>query len=235
MEDYKKLYNIQDKILENFRHHFSGFYVTGGTALGRFYLNHRFSDDLDFFIHKSSDFKEKVNSLIDRISPHFNMDQKNVLFTDDYVRIMLNTQPALKLEFVNDTAYHWGETIMVNDIALDNPANILANKLTALISRDEPKDVFDIVSISNAYFFNWEQVYSESFKKQKMNETDVAMRLDSFPADLVQSQTWTSGPFDVASFEQQLQIICNDFLLARDNSLGAGKTSLTNARPVTSG
>ena len=29
----------------------TGFYLTGGTALGRCYLNHRYSDDLDFFVN----------------------------------------------------------------------------------------------------------------------------------------------------------------------------------------
>ncbi|MCD4795127.1 MAG: nucleotidyl transferase AbiEii/AbiGii toxin family protein [Bacteroidales bacterium] len=28
------------------------FYLTGGTALVRFYLNHRYSEDLDFFVNK---------------------------------------------------------------------------------------------------------------------------------------------------------------------------------------
>ena len=30
----------------------AGFYLTGGTALAAYYLRHRLSDDLDFFVSK---------------------------------------------------------------------------------------------------------------------------------------------------------------------------------------
>jgi len=33
-------------------------YLTGGTALSRPYLNHRFSDDLDLFVNASLDFRQ---------------------------------------------------------------------------------------------------------------------------------------------------------------------------------
>ncbi len=43
------LYPLQDRIL-SFAATFEDLYLTGGTALARFYLQHRFSDDLDLFI-----------------------------------------------------------------------------------------------------------------------------------------------------------------------------------------
>jgi hypothetical protein len=36
----------------------------------------------------------------------------------------------------------------------DTPVNILSNKLTAIVSRDEPKDIFDIIHLSLNYSFN---------------------------------------------------------------------------------
>jgi predicted nucleotidyltransferase component of viral defense system len=48
-KDYNKLYLIQDKFLTWWKTLDLPFYLTGGTALGRFYLNHRYSEDLDFF------------------------------------------------------------------------------------------------------------------------------------------------------------------------------------------
>ncbi|MGD2089262.1 MAG: nucleotidyl transferase AbiEii/AbiGii toxin family protein [Candidatus Aminicenantes bacterium] len=53
---YKELYVIQDavfKIVEAY-----DFYLTGGTALSRFYLNHRYWDDLDFFVHQKEAIEE---------------------------------------------------------------------------------------------------------------------------------------------------------------------------------
>ena len=43
------LYPLQDDILTITRDVETGFYLSGGTAISRGYLNHRFSDDLVFF------------------------------------------------------------------------------------------------------------------------------------------------------------------------------------------
>jgi len=47
-DDYKRLYQLQDKFLSCWPKQGTPFYHTGGTALGRFHLNHRFSEDCDF-------------------------------------------------------------------------------------------------------------------------------------------------------------------------------------------
>jgi hypothetical protein len=41
-----KLYPFQDQVLKLIQDLDVGFYLTGGTALGRCFLNHRYSDDL---------------------------------------------------------------------------------------------------------------------------------------------------------------------------------------------
>ncbi len=56
-EDYfKRLYPLQDAVLDAFGKVETGFYLTGGTAASRGYLNHRFSDDLDLFVNDDSRF-----------------------------------------------------------------------------------------------------------------------------------------------------------------------------------
>lgn len=46
---FEDIYKIQDKILNIVFSFENNFYLTGGTALNRFYFNYRFSEDLDFF------------------------------------------------------------------------------------------------------------------------------------------------------------------------------------------
>lgn len=55
---YQKLYAQQDKILSLLSKMDTGFYLTGGTCLHRFYLNRRYSDDLDFFCNDSDLFRD---------------------------------------------------------------------------------------------------------------------------------------------------------------------------------
>jgi predicted nucleotidyltransferase component of viral defense system len=45
------LYPLQDAVLKVINAADTEFYLTGGTASSRGYLNHRFSDDLDFFVN----------------------------------------------------------------------------------------------------------------------------------------------------------------------------------------
>ncbi len=51
-----QLYPLQDKVLNILSEADHHFYLTGGTALSRQYLHHRYSDDLDFFLNRENDF-----------------------------------------------------------------------------------------------------------------------------------------------------------------------------------
>ncbi len=53
--DYKKLNHLQDRFFEWYRSLELPFYLTGETALGRCYLQHHFSEDLDFFMNSDSE------------------------------------------------------------------------------------------------------------------------------------------------------------------------------------
>ena len=60
LEEYyiHKLYPLQDIAIKIMGSIDTKFYLTGGTALSRFYLNHRYSEDLDFFTNRDTDFKK---------------------------------------------------------------------------------------------------------------------------------------------------------------------------------
>jgi predicted nucleotidyltransferase component of viral defense system len=229
--DYNKLYKVQDQVLALLKGELDDFYLTGGTALGRYYLHHRYSDDLDFFTNRNEAFGQSLTKIIRQLRKNQEIDESRTLVSEDFVRILLKTEPELKLEFVNDVSERWGTTLYLRDIPLDNPANILANKLTALVSRDEPKDVVDIVSLAGHYAFHWNEIFHWAFQKQILNETDIAMRLASFPKELINGKPWLDTSFQMNEFAQDLNTLTNDFLLCRDNSLGTGKTLITEAKP----
>ena len=48
---FEKFYRVQDHVLHLINALTTDFYLTGGTALSRGYLHHRFSDDLDLFVN----------------------------------------------------------------------------------------------------------------------------------------------------------------------------------------
>lgn len=229
--DYEKLYQFQDKALETLKGYLGSFYLTGGTALGRFYLNHRYSEDLDFFVNSYPGFKQDVQRIYKRLISQLPVDTKSTVDTEDFVRIWVGADVRMKLEFINDTGNHWGPVLWSDEVPLDNPGNILANKLGAMLSRDEAKDVFDVVLLADNYSFNWKNIYDQATLKQLMNEEDVVMRLTTFPVDWLKEKQWLKSPVSLPGFKEKLECIADDFLLARDNSLGAGKTPIEMAKP----
>jgi len=65
------------------------FYLTGGTALSRFYFNHRYSEDLDFFANRMPDFRATLDNFLSKIQTNFTLDKRENLYYDDFYRIYI--------------------------------------------------------------------------------------------------------------------------------------------------
>ena len=93
------LYPLQDNIFiigKNFP-----FYLTGGTALSRFYLDHRYSDDLDFFINHNLKFKAEAEAFIREINNNYKVEIGTT--ANDFIRCFIHDEKiAMKVDFVND-------------------------------------------------------------------------------------------------------------------------------------
>lgn len=138
-KNYIELYKFQDKVFEALEGNCGSFYLTGGTALSRYYLNHRYSEDLDFFVNDDPDFEKYYKNIRTRLAKLYKL-------SDD--------------------------------------------KITAVVSSDEPKDVFDIIAIATNYFFNWSEVFNYVIRKAVVTEPGVVRRLRSFPIELFKQCDW---------------------------------------------
>lgn len=169
-EKYTQLYNTQDKILQVIANENLGFYLTGGTALQRFYFDvYRYSDDLDLFLienglHKENaeDFHFFIQALQDYgFSFNITIDSSN------FKRNFLD-ENNLKIDLINDCVFHENDFIKTkHGFFIDSIQNIFANKLETSISRTEPRDLFDIYTI----LINTEMDIEKSFDlvKKKTN------------------------------------------------------------------
>lgn len=143
---FGKLYPFQDDVLRVINIARTEFYLTGGTAASRGYLNHRFSDDLDLFVNDDDRFSTWVDRVIESLS-HGPGWTVAVLRRDQrFLRCTVaSTEVTMRIELVNDVPAHVGNVVEHPTLGrLDTPENILANKITAVIDRDEPKDLADI-------------------------------------------------------------------------------------------
>ena len=213
------LYPLQDNILRHLENIDTSFYLTGGTALSRAYLQHRYSDNLDFFANNNDLFKEEVQKIIDFLKAQGYTIE--IPTTDvSFVRLFVNTKQAvLKIDFVNDVSFRKGIPVKTTLFyKTDIVENILSNKLTAL-SRFASKDIADIVFICLNYKFEWEKIIADAAQKDMwINPIESVKILESFPLDNLHEINWVVSP-DIKKFRFQLNTIIRDILEGKENTL----------------
>lgn len=141
-----ELYPLQDAVLAVSEGVDTGFYLTGGTALGRVHLRHRYSEDLDLFVNDDDRFAAWADRLLEAWRAGARWQVAVQRRDPRLVRALLSQgSTRLKVEFVNDVRGRVGVPVRHQGFGIvDTPENILANKVTALLDREEPKDLADI-------------------------------------------------------------------------------------------
>jgi predicted nucleotidyltransferase component of viral defense system len=146
--NWRQLYTLQDWALTGMPEGGHSFYLSGGTALARGYYHHRYSEDLDFFANDAPEFelwRDRCLNALQQRAAKTNYRLEIVLREARFGRAILHGETPLKLEFINDVPFRVGEPQKHPALGLlDTKENILANKISALVDRDEPKDVADI-------------------------------------------------------------------------------------------
>ena len=181
--DFSDLYTLQDRILDIIFSQETGFYLTGGTCLHRFYYELRNSADLDLFSNDNNEFREDIRIMLDTLEASSITYDKQV-DTRDFVRLIIDNK--LQVDMVNDRVYRYGRRIKTaKGIFLDNIENIGANKICAILGRDDPKDIFDIYTIYTQASIDWGIVIEAAKKKCFIDPEIFEYRLKSFPMNLI--------------------------------------------------
>ena len=201
--DYNKLYELQDKVMEIVFDAEQIFYLTGGTALNRFYQEKRYSDDLYFFTHNRIYFNRALREIKFKLSKSFYIEEE--VSSKDFVRLKIDR--FLQVDFVYDSVMRYKEPIYLdNGYIIDNCENILANKITAVMGRDNPKDIFDILLIDKYYSYNWKDILEIAHKKAGFSDDDLIIRLKTFPVDLLKTIKLIDYTF-LNNFEDEFNIV----------------------------
>jgi hypothetical protein len=216
---YNKLYVLQDKLLQIIQVTNADFYLTGDTALSRCYLKHRFSDDLDLFVNQASDFKQQTQRVVAAIR-QADLQIHTSTTSESFLRITVGKdQLSLKIDFVNDVAYHYGGFEATDFFhKIDSWRNILSNKLCA-VSRLEPKDIADILFIAKKFLFEWPEIIEEAKNKDLwVDPLEVSRIIKEFPVNLLDSVKWIIT-VDTDILGRALHQMHDDIFYGRSNSL----------------
>ena len=213
----ERMYPMQDAILARLASIETEFYLTGGTAASRGYLHHRFSDDLDFFVDDDARFALWAQRVIQALAGGIEWRVEVVQRDTRFVRVnVTGGDVVLKVEMVNDVPAHVGE-VRVHPVLgrLDSPENILANKLTAVVDRREPKDLADIWGFCCRMNLSCESALEAAQSKAAgLFPADVARALLTVTNDDWQLVRWSDVP-DRGRFIADLNAIGERLLLLR--------------------
>jgi predicted nucleotidyltransferase component of viral defense system len=198
------------------QHSGTDFFLTGGTALSRAYYNHRYSDDLDFFVNQSQTYDEQLDKVLALLHENGFVWDTGQEFTraKDFttLKVKKDSETLLKLDFVNDLVPYYGE---IKETSLfyrtDSIRNMLSNKLSAIF-RYAAKDVVDIREIALHETINWPVIINEARQKEAGLEfIYIAEILTSMPQSEFETVTWTKKP-DWQEFRNDIDRIVHEMI-----------------------
>ena len=220
------LYPIQDEILKILKNLELPFYLTGGTAVSRGYLNHRYSDDLDLFTENTTDFQKSIDTIFNTLETKGFTIEFSDYASPTFSRIFVNknrnglNKNGLKIDLAADTVPHFGGLKQTPVYyRTDSIQNILSNKYTALY-RISVKDAVDIYSIASN--FDWKKVIQEAEQKEiGIDLKEVTEILSSYNEKMLANVKWTTPKTreEILEIQTGLDILAQDMLLLKENSI----------------
>jgi predicted nucleotidyltransferase component of viral defense system len=131
------------------------FYFSGGTALSHYYLQHRLSEDLDFFNIQEFD-PQGITVTLKSLQPQlkfisydfqssFNRNLFFIKFEDDYI---------LKLEFTYYPFTQIKPPTKKDGLLVDSVLDIATNKLFTITQKPRGRDYYDLYCIIQKYHYS---------------------------------------------------------------------------------
>ncbi len=168
----ERLFEYQDIVLRALKGRAAPFYLAGGTALSKFYFQHRASYDLDFFSRSYSVGKVRLLASLVEKSTKKKMKRVRESHREGFAGIaiyelVLGKGEALKIDFVQDVLPLLRPLKQVDGIDVLSLDDIYVRKIHAvsgelpeiddvgrkrfLGGREEAKDLFDLYQLSSTY------------------------------------------------------------------------------------
>jgi predicted nucleotidyltransferase component of viral defense system len=142
------------------------FYFSGGTALSEFYLQHRYSEDLDFFSTKEIDINTVSQFLI---ANKQKFGASAISFQSSFNRNLFFAKypdgEELKLEFTYYPFLRLETGIKKDKIEIDSVFDIAVNKVFTLAGQARGRDYFDLYAIWQKYNYDFSYLVKKAREK----------------------------------------------------------------------
>jgi hypothetical protein len=147
-----RLSPLQQELLEAFFRRATGFFLTGGAALAGYHLGHRTTADLDLFT--TTEPLDAGDDALEAAAIDTAATVESLQTAPDFRRRLVRRgDEGVLVDLVRDRASQGPQAkYNVDGVQVDPPEEILANKLCALLSRAELRDLVDVVCLERAGF-----------------------------------------------------------------------------------
>lgn len=161
------------------------YYLAGGTALA-LRLGHRKSVDLDYFINK------EINTLLlkNKITEIFSSTETKILFEEK--NTLWCSINGVKVSFISRFDALLESVEVIEHFRLASVKDITVMKLSAICSREEYKDYFDLACIAGitdcrSWISWWNKTYAQADATSFVVALAYINKISSVPLDLFDS------------------------------------------------
>ena len=131
------------------------FYLTGGTALSEFYLQHRLSYDIDLFTEKQEVDQRLIETFLKKISQNLGVleiKRSQMMGLVSYILVFDNDQ-KLKVDFNYYPFPRIEKGTYFKNLDVDSVYDIAANKLHTIFMQPRSRDYLDLYLIMQKYSY----------------------------------------------------------------------------------
>ncbi|MBU0974472.1 nucleotidyl transferase AbiEii/AbiGii toxin family protein [Patescibacteria group bacterium] len=144
------------------------FYFSGGTALAHYYLQHRKSEDLDFFSQEEFDSQPIIVALksLKKDLKFVSIDFQNS-FNRNLFFLKFSNNYIIKLEFTYYPFTQVEKPKTKDGLMIDSSIDIAINKLFTIAQKPRGRDYFDLYCLIQKYGYKMENL--RMMAKQKFD------------------------------------------------------------------
>ena len=143
------------------------FYLTGGTALAEFYLQHRLSEDIDLFTEKEEVNQTLVDTFLKKASlelPIVEIKKSQFLGLVSYFLIFKDGE-KLKVDFNYYPFPQINKGTKFKNLSVDSIYDIAVNKVQTMFTRTRSRDFVDLYFIIQSFNYPLDQLIRDSKAK----------------------------------------------------------------------
>jgi len=140
------------------------FYLTGGTALAEFYLQHRLSEDIDLFTEKEEVNQILVDTFLKKASlelPIVEIKKSQFLGLVSYFLIFKDGE-KLKVDFNYYPFPRINKGKKFRNLDVDSIYDIAVNKIQTMFTRTRSRDFVDLYFIMQSFNYSLDQLIRDS-------------------------------------------------------------------------